>query len=655
MPRLSDQLSTSPFNSVGSARLKPVLRALVARAELSASSRGRPAEIDRLLQFFDSQYVKPDTLHAYLPEDQKQECPLSDTESVLAGFPVDEDRRLRPLILLGHAGSGKSTLIRYVVQYLAQRFPAFGRQFMYSLVNIPDDLIPLQAFTDLREVRAKVRHDLLFNLRGPVLEHLRRNVAPMLAWINEHARSDWHTRLGDAVINEIRQEGLDNWITRLPSSQYGDLLEQASRYVAKKVLPVVLVIDGADELDTDLQRGIRDIVWELSNDGFTVIVTLRVSTYRQLSLKGIYQRGAELLQEIHSSELLLQKMLERSASQSSRSIPSTNTPQGQTVASFLSTLAGAECSRMLFNIGNGNLHHVFSLIERLPESERCNSPLLLSRAEKGATSAADILEMLLANHKGTFRTEDSRARCGLVNPFCTSGERDPLAYFVRLMALTRLHDGAPGDAVFHSLRDLAADFERIFYGCTRLEPILRRTWWRLVMSGLVNTESCRRYGSALELEAALPIEGLRISIAGEFYLQSLVRQPEFMYLVKDDIEWPHSVTLGPARLTDDVLTKRLAALDACAHLAEIELLMIDRMTEGLDCASTKHGSPVAAYLLGFSPLGQGDRTAFFSLVIGRALEAAALVVGTDPTHEVLRRWHTVAERMSQIDEQLQPS
>jgi hypothetical protein len=264
---------------------------------------------------------------------------------------------------------------------------------------------------------------------------------------------------------------------------------------------------------------------------------------------------------------------------------------------FVDILRGREAVELLAALSNENLHSLFGKIQMIAQSNyfRDQSVMRELFARDTAANANQsgarlwlVLSLLLGNYNGTFKSSDDAASLGIVNVFCTR-ERNhtPYTQFVRLHLLARLSSTRKEqDAV--PVTKLREEYMTLFGDDTHFSQVFERALRRLIIGALVFTTSFRRYKEEHAFWPQVVDDEVFITPAGRYYLHKLIGRVEYLWFMKDDIDWAEPQRFPCASTGASAVVKIRGTLAALCELTRLEYEMLDsvraRMTAGANVA-----------------------------------------------------------------------
>ena len=291
-----------------------------------------------------------------------------------------------------------------------------------------------------------------------------------------------------------------------------------------------------------------------TNEGFRVLIALRWSSFQ--ALRGIIRdyeprQSPRIRWSLDQMRDLLRRRLTHASKKvvlEKSGIPAkTFTDYGKTIDSFVDLLRHRHTEEFLIKTSNYNLHTLMEKVARMPTSEYFDDRYIFKELEKVKIGNPDhgvplwvAFDLILGIEDGGFKSRDDVARSGLINCFCTLDEKhEPYTFFARLHLLCRLQKNADENNTF-SVRELAQEYRLIFQNNLSFTRVFFRSLFRLVQGQLILTRSCRRYWDILEIQEHIEDDHVYISEVGLYYLEWLTNRIDYLYYIKDDIDWPEN-------------------------------------------------------------------------------------------------------------------
>jgi hypothetical protein len=603
--RLNDSL-TGPcgFTSESRQYLTRIIRT-IREDPPPPTSRGPEAQRDPDLErFYDTYYVPPDDLgqlprECYLPESTPPT--ISSYEAELIEHCIHPSSQTRICVLHGHTGVGKSTLLRRIVYYLYPRFAHLQATFCPVYVKLTTPLVSKATVDALRETIFMTLHDAVYGL---MRDRLRTAGADLLRTLNVESRFGFVGYFSAQEAASVTGADPDEWLkARFPNQSDRrlfviDLLALLNRQGSQRT---IMIIDDVDRHSRGVHAGTFLALDSLASVGIASIVSMRTSTYRA---------EASQILENHDLEVelvLLPSLIERILLKRIENVPRVlsltpkipfRVPQledvpGEDVAGCLCDLIAKPAAlKALVTLSNTNLKSMFLKLELMAGSDAFSDRFIVAQLLKRAAVADDpvaygrlwiFYHLLLGNRNGTFATCVEMSKAGLVNVFeSTMPGHYPWRHFVRLHILMYLYKRwrmSREENEYVSVNELYRHYYRVFENLFS-RSLIFDALYALIRSELVFMESCRKYKNReAVVKRALP-DSVRLSDAGRFYLENLLHKVEYLYFVKDDIDWwggDLPVQMRSARREHAAMVKFRGVLAAVGMLLRAEYDCLARL------------------------------------------------------------------------------
>jgi hypothetical protein len=106
-------------------------------------------------------------------------------------------------------------------------------------------------------------------------------------------------------------------------------------------------------------------------------------------------------------------------------------------------------------------------------------------------------------------------------------------------------------------------------------PVFARALRRLILGGLVFTTSCRRYQDERSFWPQVTDDSVFVAPAGRYYLLKLIGFTEYLWFMKDDIDWREAPPFSFATISDNTVRKAKGTLKALHTLMRLEYELLD--------------------------------------------------------------------------------
>jgi hypothetical protein len=502
-------------------------------------------------EFFEKYYIKPNTngqLHQY-----NITTPLSIIEADILNFFLSNASQSTPYLFVDHAGRGKTTILKYINYYLCHKEPDLQNYLMPLYLSLKPHETTISGFIKAVDVHVFLRQMIKERAFSEALDHFVDNAAEILNWINRDYPSTLQGIFPSNKIGEIAthpEEFVEKLASNNPPMLTSFIVGVLCHYSTYR-LPIVLLIDDADNFSIDIQRSVLDFAKQKISMGLRVLVALRVSTWKTLeSDRRDYEPHISRQQINWSVEDLKKFLLVRL--ENAREFVSlqtqyrTDVQKRDVVNAFIDSLSTDKSADFIVRTSNYNLHSLMRKLAMMPHSWYFNDKYLLRerliahttpRAAQGFPMWRTF-NLILGSYCGSFQSNDDVARSGIVNLFCTKDDKhEPYTFFVRIHILACLRD-ATKESSARRMKTIQDEYRDIFGENLNFSRVFCRTLYRLVQAGLAVTVSCRRYKSVEEVREHIGDDSVFITEAGLYYLCWLINRIDYLYFMKDDIDWP---------------------------------------------------------------------------------------------------------------------
>ncbi|MBZ0115278.1 MAG: hypothetical protein K8J08_22680 [Thermoanaerobaculia bacterium] len=502
-------------------------------------------------------------------------------------------------ILRDHGGKGKSTLLKYVVFYLHPTEAGLRRNMVPIYISTQQHT-ELHNLTDRKEL-LRFLDQRIKTLAFPLTDaYLQGNCRAVLSWANKR-HSALQGRFSTAKLSKLERAlgGFETYLSDL-ADQDGETFREIHlatlAYYSQNERQVILVIDDADRDGFPIQRTLLEYLFGQLRLGFKCVFSIRNSTYQTIEAQ-IRDRDTILSPGINNTPSKLKGILLKRLTTVAEEIRlearfRAEAMPSQVVEAVIDMISAPTVGDLFVKTSNENLHTLFRKLQLVPRSYYFSDDYILreilASAIKNQNPATAhgaklwvALSLLLGNYKGSFMSDDDMAHAGLVNIFCVQNlNHYPHTYFIRLHILASLIDRTT-EARTRQAKRLQADYDSVFGFDMALDSSLKRSIFRLTQSKLIFTKTFTRYQEEDQIDFLINNDSLFLAPAGEFYLRTLFSKVDYLYFLKDDIDWPEAswtdlkfrwVVPGSSR---DV--KFEESLKALVHLMHIEYSMLEQI------------------------------------------------------------------------------
>lgn len=511
---------------------------------------------ESLEKFYQEHYVLLDSFGDLPVDCSDQSLKLSSYEKRVINFCSSPRSETRICVLHGHTGVGKSTLLRRVVYYIYPKCPELRKLFTPIYLRLTPNLISEDPDTLCKLLQAEIIESIYTSLRDTLLGDLRR----ILTTMNLQGR--FITMFSDSVIEEAVKLGGEKWINNFFSSQdqkYQFLMDLLRLLIREKGFQVVLILDDVDRHAHAVHTCVFLALDTLAVYGISCIVSMRTSTYLTTSVQLLEYRDQkiellvtpDLIRQILNRRLeLLEKTIQLEPDIPYKIAEYHEVKGKDVVECFCSLISRGPCMKALIHISNTNLKSVFLKLELMSRSDVFSDEFIVRQllerdlVEEQQSKGSKIwifYHLLLGNYAGTFRSSPDARKAGLINLFDSSmPSNNNWRHFIRINLLIYLYKywrKNRNENAYIGVADIQEEFKQSF-GTLVGMSLLMDAINALVESELVFMESCRRYfDEPVTFKQYIFSDAAQISYAGKFYLENLLHKVEYLYFIKDDIDW----------------------------------------------------------------------------------------------------------------------
>ena len=548
----------------------------------------------------------------------------------------------RCVVLKGHAGTGKSTLLRTFLFAIYPSSETLKRQFLpvYITAFSHKDVFGSTADALYEFILGRVHA-----LAWPVIHDTLTAPAQRSHFIDWLLRNSPDGRIRQAATDRVDAD--PTWdVIHAALTERDAVRREATRYYSNYVKPICVFLDDVDGFDESVYDKVFGVVDRLYDEGFRSVVTVRTSTFQKFNnrmhqyLEDAYEvlPNTEKIREVFARRLNKTKAQLLLESPSGVKVRTTVARFGQSLCDLLAEDA---CEEFIVGTSNANLKAMFGKVRWIVNS-RYLDPGLMAAAElesaMGLRRTAKkrmvwrVYSAVLANRYLSYAPDDENLKLGLVNLY-TSGDglRAPWRYFFRWhvisLAAWYARRGEPADfRLDECLDDLESVYCPLGITSKELQPALQHAIYTFVKAHLLYSMKCRLYDEPGLVPLRDSDDRFSISRSGEYYLRTMITLLEYHYFMIGAIDWAdedivwlehHDVKQAHPDLGE---TRRVrTTIRTMLRLLEREAECIEAL-KGVAAGTAGSRKPLLLYRERMSPLvsrpGSGDM--FFS---GRALLA----------------------------------
>jgi len=519
-----------------------------------------PITPDELEEFYKSSYVLLDDHGALPPFCNERQIKLSSYEEQLINFCVNPRAETKICVLHGHTGVGKSTLLRRIIYYIYPKCPELRRRFIPIYLRFTPNLESENPDTLFLSLQREIIESIYPNIRDVIRVDIQRILLKL------NLQGKFFGRFPKSVIDNVMDLDGEEWINSFfinsdLKNQF--LMEVLKHLILEKKIHVVLILDDVDRYSRSVQNCTFWALDTLFLYGLAFIVSMRTSTYSNTSVQLLEYRDHEV--ELLFTQELIEQVLNRRLELLEQSIHLTpdisyrineyKEVKGQDVVEcFCRLLSRSASMKALVNLSNTNLKSVFQKLALMSKSDAFSDEFIVQQllerdvvnSRKSSKNRIWIFyHMLLGNHGGTFMSKPETTKASLINLFDSSIlSNNKWRHFIRLHILIFVYGfwkKNKDDNRYVKVADVQEAFKSTFGTLIELSLILD-TLNALIESELLFTESCRRYfdNPQLLIENIFS-DSIQISYAGIFYLENFIHKVEYLYFIKDDIDWSNEI------------------------------------------------------------------------------------------------------------------
>ncbi len=576
--------------------------------------------------FFENYYTKPDL--SGVVEGIEIEYDLSLIESEILNFFVSKNSDVMPFVFVDHAGRGKSTILKYICYYLCRKEKNIDEIIRPIYISLREHEIKIQEIKTANELHLFIDKLIKESIYKLVVDYLKEDHHAILLWLNTTYQSDLQARYPAGIIDKI--DDIETHLSELAEKNKGDLVTLIVGTMCHYSInrrSILLILDDADNFDIDTQRALLQYASHIIPWGVKVLVSIRNSTWRSMEAD---RRDYEVRRStpIHWSldqlkSLLIKRLSNANKIQVRSKTLRTEASPSKIVNSFIALLENNQTSDFLIRTSNYNLHSLMRKLLLMPSSWHFNDRYLLREqlidkvtlSETPGIPLWSTFNLVLGCHRGTYKGGDDMVRNGLLNCFCTRDDKHAYyTFFVRMHIISRLRKNDT-EITAVPIREMYDEYKAVFSSNLGFTKVFNRTLFRLIQGGLVHSNSCRRYQSLSEVEEHINDDSVFISDSGIYYTDWLFSRVDYLYFMKDDIDWREECDisgLNHVKIGEGPFNKHKNTLKALYKLMKLELRMLTKISEEM-----KGASIASSYITLFSAesLSKGKKEILFTKVM----------------------------------------
>jgi hypothetical protein len=578
--------------------------------------------------FFQDYYVPLDS-RGHTPSDC--EIPgviLSSYEQKLIDFCRNPKSETRTCVVHGHTGVGKTSLLRRLFYYLYPKCPSLKSSFYPIYIRMTQNL--LETNPDPDKVYAEIVKIVCESCYRIIKKELETDRQRILEDLN--IKSGFWGRFSDADIEAALQSSVEDWLNSRfgePNLRNAFVLDLLALLIRQGRQRVILVVDDVDRFSADAHNCMFLALDSLTSRGIASIVCMRTSTFQNTSAELLEYRDQQIVIQLNPD--LIRQILQRRVDllrDSVRLHPETpfrirdyeEVSGVDVVNSFCDLLSRQACMNSLISLSNTDLKSVFLKLDLMCKSEAFSDTFIvhqllerhvLGTREPPTSKIWVFYHLLLGNYAGTYRRDPQARKAGLINVFDSSEpSENPWRHFIRInlmLYLFKIWRLTRDEDQYVDVSEVQEKFKRTF-GTTVGMSLLVDAMWALIESELVFMQSCRRYTDKAKVIQHVFSDSVRLSDAGRFYLENLLHKVEYLYFIKDDIDWSDETQLGhltPASRDYFRPAKFVSVLQALRFLADEEYRCLARLKAHWS-GSEEYEDALGRYRDQFSPHGLAD-------------------------------------------------
>jgi len=581
-----------------------------------------PDKIEPVLaEFFEKYYVPLGSEFIVQTDREPPTITISNYEKRILDYCKDPRSETRICVFHGHTGVGKSTLLHRIIYYIYPQCPSLRKEFYPIYIRMSPDLIskePDEAFHLIANIVCQ-------NTYKVIKGELQRDPVSILSRINENGKFSYG-KLSKSSIQEATDD-FEKWfatfaITR--NSRIDFLLDILEILIQEKKIKPIVFVDDVDTYDSIVHACTFLALDMLTPYGIWAVATMRTSTFESHSAR--FLQWHDKCIELSLSPDLIYSILKRRIDATDitfklhpdlayRISKFEEVKGGDVVDAFNRLISGPQCISTLISLSNTNIKSIFLKLDLMAKSEAFSDTFIVHQllerevveSHKELSKTWVFYHLLFGNAAGTNKMDPEALKAGIINVFDSSIiSNNPWCHFIRLCILMHLYKKwrlSRNIEAFTSCSEIIENI-KLAFGTSLRTSFFIDALSILVQSELVFTQSCLRY-SPDTLNVEILSDSLRISTAGRFYIENIIKKVEYLYFMKDDIEWdlsefPEDMT--PAGRDYRRKVKFTSVLEALILLLQKENSALASLKASWICKEEYHDA-LSRYRDQFSPYG----------------------------------------------------
>lgn len=503
------------------------------------------------------------------------------------------DMRDPVLAVVGGVGYGKTTLLRYISDYLSEKVQGLIDKVQFVLIDC------FQHRTSILGRDTRIEVSVSAFLKSFIDDAIARKLGTAASPDND---TFWELIKDFRGFHSLRDAEHDAALTldqvaalkeirtrRKAERQKPHFYLQCSPYFNAMGQVLVLILDNVDALTGAAQLAIMDFSREAASDyACKIIVPMRDSTWRNMySQQQDHTRPLSIKLPPPVLHNILQNRTEVFVSSVShgRELPQLNI-RGKKIeipdtAAALQRLHAYlltdDVIAVLELLSHGNLRRALSLVSRYYRSGRLRTSDFLAPLLDLVPDATPPIptwlfwDAVLMGSRGTFISDHAIA--GLVNLWSNGSSSGPFSHFVRLLLLSRLRTVSLPTGVILEEAGLLLDG----HAETSEEEVCQAVFC-MVNNGLLESPDVYQYENVKEVRGE---QRITISSLGIYYLDEVAWNFTYISLVKDDVHLNTSTDIFQTVLDAPTLKERYReTVKFCEYLWQQEVAMLSLSLTG---------------------------------------------------------------------------
>ncbi len=467
----------------------------------------------------------------------------------------------RIIFVTGNVGEGKSSLINYVLKYLYINRKSLKNRILPIILNCQGHYTKLKREKEKNgDIVSFIDDFIKKNLNNKLKNDTTPDNIDFWDWYKKQAfATNYSSEMLDIEHSRLKEEDLqrETFELRKKEKKENPYFPYYSAYyvVQKQKKEIVFVFENVDPFDIDI---ITDFYWKakfiVNNSPIKVIISLRQNTYRKLEkliaevsiirtisiksdLKKILESRCEFLENQIKLQEVKKPLILSIYGDKSVTIKISPYSAIKKITQAILTDYGQNC---VVTFSNRNIRNQLELLRivfssGLLSSSEMGKILLQEDSTTGIPPELLISTISTFGH-GTFFSKIAKQLDvpGVINVLSSTYHKYPIQIFTKLYILSYLNN--KGFEIDNDKNEIINIFQQITSKMRDNKDLLDSfiySFYRLFNKGLISSPDIHFTKSKNEFIET--VEEIRISALGEYYYETLIESPFYLFFIKDDV------------------------------------------------------------------------------------------------------------------------